>query len=271
MKVTVLGSGTSHGIPIIGCSCEVCTSPNPKNRRTRCSIWVEVRGLHLLVDVAPEFRLQAVRDGLRWVDAVLLTHTHADHIMGMDDLRIFSQRSRRAVPIYGSPEALKVIRRVFAYVFEPGQEGGGKPQFDLREVRGPFSIRGVPILPILVYHGRLPVYAYRIGDFAYVTDVSFIPAASLEQLRGVRWLILDALRYEPHPTHFSVGEALQVVEILKPEQTYLTHLCHRLEHERDGARLPPGVAFAYDGLRWECSDPPILKENTNEETTLSQA
>ena len=159
------------------------------------------------------------------------------------------------MPIYGSPETLRTIRRVFAYVFEEGQEGGGKPQFDLRPVRGAWSLHGIPIQPIPVYHGTLPVYAYRLGDFAYVTDVSRIPPSSWPLLEGVRWLILDALRHEPHPTHFSVAEALQVIKTLRPERAYLTHICHRLEHERENARLPEGVSLAYDGLRLECPDP----------------
>lgn len=251
MKVVVLGSGTSHGVPVIGCDCAVCRSDHPKNQRTRCSLWLQYGEWSVLIDAATELRLQALREGIRQVHAVLLTHAHADHISGMDDLRIFSQRSKQELPVYGNEETLREIRRKYSYVFEPTQEGGGKPKFSLHPINGPFDLFGQIVVPIPAWHGELPVLGFRLGGFAYVTDVSRIPSESLARLQGLDTLILGALRHRPHVTHFNVAQALEIVTQLQPRQTYFTHICHDLEHETTNADLPAGVELAYDGLALE--------------------
>jgi phosphoribosyl 1,2-cyclic phosphate phosphodiesterase len=249
VRVVVLGTGTSHGVPAIGCRCAVCTSPDPRDRRTRVSVAVRWRDRSLLIDTAPEFRLQAIRSDLRRVDAVLYTHSHADHIFGLDDLRRFNEMQDGEMPIYGTAATLDDLRRSFRYVFVPTQAGGGKPKLDLRTlVAGSYEIAGLPVEAIQVFHGELEVLAYRFGDFAYVTDVSRIPEASMERLRGLHTLILGALRWEPHPTHFSVEQALEVAAELQPARTFFTHIAHNLGHAEVERGLPPSVRLAYDGL-----------------------
>jgi len=200
MRITFLGTGTSHGIPVIGCTCAVCRSRNPWDQRYRASVFVEVPGLKLLIDASPELRLQAVRAGIRQADAMLLTHAHADHIGGLDDLRIFSERSGRHFPIYGPASALARVRERFDYAFRRTQAGGGKPQLDLRAVAGGFQVGPVSVMCLPVWHGRLRVFGYRLGSFAYITDVSRIPAETYPKLRNLDVLVLDALRHEPHAT-----------------------------------------------------------------------
>lgn len=249
MELTFLGTGTSHGIPVIGCRCRVCTSPDPKNRRTRSSILVEEQGLNILIDTATEFRLQALAHDIHKVDAVLYTHCHADHVFGFDDLRIFGQRQQQAVPVYGNEPTILELRSVFSYAFRKTQEGGGKPQVETNMVEGPFKIQGVEIIPIPVFHGELPILGYRIGQMAYITDCNCIPAESLALLQDLKVLILGVVRREPHPTHMHVEQALQLVERLRPLRTYFTHISHLLEHHEANSKLPPGVELAFDGLR----------------------
>lgn len=248
MKLTVLGSGTSHGVPVIGCTCPVCMSTNPKNRRTRSSLWVEVDGQSIVIDTATEFRLQAVAAGIPRLDAVLYTHHHADHIMGLDDIRPFNEIRDGAVPCYGKKETLETIRQQFAYAFLDTDWGGGKPQFDLRPVDGPFQIGRTLVEPIPVYHGRRLIFGYRIGRVAYLTDASAIPEESLALLNGLDVLVINGLRFRPHQTHFNIAQALEVIDRLQPQQAFLTHLCHDVEHEATNAGLPAGVELAYDGL-----------------------
>ena len=247
----MLGSGTSHGVPMIGCDCEVCTSADPRDKRTRPSIVVALEEGTILVDTAPELRLQAVANGVQRVDAVLFTHTHADHTHGIDDLRTYNMRQGGSIPVYGSPASMKDIRQRFIYIFEPTWLGGGLPVLDLHPVVGPFEVLGHTIVPIVVMHGQLPVYAYRFGRFAYVTDCNTIPAESMRQLQGIDTLILDALRHKPHPTHFTISQALAIITELQPRRAYLTHLTHEVIHERVNAELPCGVELAYDGLTFE--------------------
>jgi phosphoribosyl 1,2-cyclic phosphate phosphodiesterase len=249
MRVTVLGSGTSHGIPAIGCGCEVCSSPDPRDRRFRCSISVQWRGRSILVDTPPEFRLQSIRSHLRRVDLLLYTHSHADHIFGLDDVRRYNEMQGVELPIYSAAETLEDLQRSFRYVFVTTQLGGGKPKLALTPIEGDrVNWEGLEIEAIPIWHGKLPVLAFRFGDFAYVTDTSEIPASSMERLRGLDTLILGALRWEEHPTHFNIDQALAVVAELRPRRTFFTHIAHTVGHRETEARLPSGVRLAYDGL-----------------------
>lgn len=247
-KVTMMGSGTSSGVPVINCRCPVCTSEEPRNRRTRAGLKLELPGGTLLVDTPTELRLQCLRFGLERVDGVLFTHAHADHIFGLDDLRIFNFHQRQDIPCYGSPKTLEALARIFAYVFEAGQEGGGKPRLELVPIDGPFEAAGVEIVPVPVLHGGLEVTAFRIGSFAYVTDCSEIPHASRDLLAGVEVLILGALRYHPHPTHFSIPEAIDAARGLGARRTIFTHLAHEVDYARPQVALPAGMELGYDGL-----------------------
>ncbi|MGH9465141.1 MAG: MBL fold metallo-hydrolase [Thermoanaerobaculia bacterium] len=248
LRVTMLGSGTSSGVPVIGCRCAVCSSDDPRNRRSRAGAKLELPGGTLLVDTPTELREQCLRFGLSRVDGVLYTHAHADHVFGLDDLRVFNFRQRRDIACYGSEATLASLRRTFWYVFEPGQEGGGKPRLELVPVSGPFAAAGATIVPVPVLHGALEVLGYRLGSFAYVTDCSRIPEASFGLLSGVEVLILGALRYHPHPTHFSIPEAVAAAERIGASRTYFTHLAHDVDHARLQVQLPPGIELGYDGL-----------------------
>jgi phosphoribosyl 1,2-cyclic phosphate phosphodiesterase len=251
MKVTILGTGTSTGVPSIGCECETCTSDDPRDKRLRVSILVEHDGQSVLVDTSSDFRQQALRQGLRRLDAVLITHCHADHIFGLDDIRPLNFR-HGALGVYANERAWKDIRRIFQYVFEPSYIGGGLPQVIAHTVvaGAPFCLSpGLRVLPLEVIHGRLPVIAYRFNDFAYATDLNEIPQETLDGLRGLDTLVLDCLRIDrSHPTHLTLEHALSYIAELKPRRTYLTHIAHDIKHARDSARLPAGVEFAYDGM-----------------------
>ncbi|HVG30238.1 MAG TPA: MBL fold metallo-hydrolase [Pyrinomonadaceae bacterium] len=253
MKVTLLGTGTSTGVPSIGCGCETCTSDDPRDKRLRVSILVEHDGQSVLVDTSSDFRQQALRVGLKRLDAVLITHCHADHIFGLDDIRPLNFR-HGALGVYANERAWVDIRRIFKYVFEPTHFGGGLPQVLAHTVvdGAPFCLSpNLDVTPIEVIHGRLPVVAYRFNDFAYATDLSEIPGASLERLRDLDTLVLDCLRVRPHPTHLTLESALAYVGQLRPRRTYLTHITHDIKHARDSRLLPPGVEWAYDGLEIE--------------------
>lgn len=256
MRLTILGSGTSNGIPVVGCDCAVCRSDDPRDKRTRPSALVQVDDRRVLIDTATELRLQLVREKVPTIDAIVFTHEHADHIYGLDDVRVFSMRRRAPVPVYGPPRVLDALRRAFTYIFaEAPMTGGGRPQLELHEVDGPFRAAGVPFEPIPVWHGGTPVTAYRVGDLGYVTDVNRIDRASMLALRGLDVLILDALRERPHPTHYSLAEALAVIEELRPNRAYLTHICHDMGHAATEPKLPRGVHLCFDGLALELADP----------------
>jgi len=250
--VTFLGTGTSHGVPVIGCRCEVCTSADPRDTRWRPSILVEYDGgPALLVDTGPDLRAQALRFDVRRVDAILFTHAHADHLLGLDDIRRFNRIQQCSIPCYGEPETMREVGRIFAYAFNPRQEGGGVPRLELCPVEGPFSAGGRLIQPVPVLHGAVRIFGYRFGSFAYLTDCSEIPEGSWPLLEGVEVLVVDALRDRPHPTHFTLAQALEVAGRLRPARALLTHICHDLGHEATSRRLPPGVELAYDGMTVE--------------------
>jgi phosphoribosyl 1,2-cyclic phosphate phosphodiesterase len=220
----------------------------------RSSALVRHRGRALLIDVSPEFRLQCLACGVERVDAVLLTHAHADHILGMDDLVRFNVLQGAAIPVHGAPESIAHVRSAFAYAFRPPHPGGYRPSFDLHPVDGPFNAAGLRVLPLPAHHGELPVLGYRIGPVAYLTDVSHIPPETLALLERLRILVLGALRPRPHPTHFSIDEALAAARTVGAEQTFLTHLSHETDHAAAGRGLPGNVALAWDGLRARCPD-----------------
>ena len=253
MKVTLLGTGTSSGVPRIACDCAVCQSKDPKNNRLRCSILIEAPGGNILVDTTPDLRLQALRQGLRQVDAVLFTHAHVDHLYGLDDLRSFCFERQEPIPCYGDESTLERIRRVFDYAFKPAYKNMKEsvPQLSLHPVDGGFEVCGCQVEPLTVSHGQLPVLVFRFGSFAYLTDCNTIPPASLGRLRGLEVLVLDALRHQNHPTHFTVAQALEVVAELRPRRAFFTHIAHDLDHQATNAALPPGVELAYDGLSLE--------------------
>jgi phosphoribosyl 1,2-cyclic phosphate phosphodiesterase len=250
-RVTVLGSGTSHGVPMIGCSCAVCTSGDPRDRRTRPSIYIDIdNGPKILVDTSTDLREQALANRVLRVDAILFTHSHADHVMGLDDSRRFSQMLKGAIPCYGDALTVASLKKTFYYVFDPATEqGGGLPQIELHTIDGPFSIGDVLIQPIPLMHGSRPILGFRLGDFAYLTDTNHIPDAAWPLLAGVKTVILDALRHRPHPTHFTVAEAIAAAGRMQAQQTYLTHICHDLPHVATNESLPNGVQLAYDGLQ----------------------
>ncbi|MGH2532761.1 MAG: MBL fold metallo-hydrolase [Thermomicrobiales bacterium] len=247
--LTFLGTGTSNGIPVIGCTCPVCTSTDPRDKRTRTSAVVIHGGRTYLIDTATELRLQAIAAGLDHVDAVLMTHAHADHTGGLDDLRRFNDLDQRHLPIFASPVTAAQLRERFGYAFvDQYPFYGGKPDLILNEFDGPFEARGNQIVPIPVMHGRMEVHGFRFGNLAYVTDAKTIPPSSLDLLTGLDVLVLNALRERPHATHLSLAEAVAVVEAVKPQRAFLVHLSHELGHAAASALLPPNVAIAYDGL-----------------------
>jgi len=252
-QLVFLGTGTSHGVPMIGCGCETCTSSDPRNHRTRCAVALGLPEGNLLIDAPPELRLQLLRERIGLIHAVAFTHAHADHLFGLDDLRIFPRYLGHEVPIYCREAVERRIRRAFDYAFDPSVQayaGGGIPQLTFRSIdSAPFEILGATIVPVPLEHGRYECLGFRIGNVAYCTDVKTIPEASVRLLAGLDVLVLDCLRDEEHPTHMNYNEAMAAIARLRPKRTFLTHLCHDLEHEATMKRLPPGVEAAYDGLR----------------------
>jgi phosphoribosyl 1,2-cyclic phosphate phosphodiesterase len=240
---------------MIGCDCATCRSTDPRDRRLRPSIFVETDdGMAVLVDAGPDLREQALRHGIRRVDAVVFTHGHADHILGMDDLRRFNVLQKRAMPCYGDARTVADIRQAFAYAFNPAtQKGGGLPQIVPSTIYGAFSIGRREWVPVPLFHGERPILGFRVGGFAYLTDCNRIPDASWPLLEGLDVLVLDALRRRPHPTHFTLDEAIEASRRIGARRTCFTHMCHDLGHAETSARLPAGVELAYDGLMVESS------------------
>ncbi len=259
MIITLLGTGTSHGVPMIGCDCRVCTSPDPRDQRTRPSIHVEDRGVHVLIDTSPELRLQCLANDIRRVDAVLFTHNHMDHVAGLDDLRRFNWLQKGVLPCYARRKNADAIRSMFPYAFEddpsyPSQ----KPRLEFNIIEGPFELSactadGGPVattvVPVPLMHGPTPVLGFRFGDFAYCTDCNFIADEALDLLEGLDVLILDALRRRPHPTHFNLEQAVDMAYRIQAKQTYFTHIAHELYHADVNEELPMGMALGYDGMR----------------------
>lgn len=250
MKLTFLGTGTSTGVPSIGCECETCLSNDSKDKRLRVSILIEHGGKRILVDTSIDFRQQALRAKINFLDAVLITHCHVDHVFGLDDIRPLNFR-HGAMPIFANEIAWKDLRRIFQYIFQPTHFGGGLPQLVPHTVvhNAPFMIGNeIEITPLEVIHGKLPVIAYRFNDFAYATDLNFISDETIEGLQGLDVLVLDCVRHKPHSTHLGLNEALEYVEKIKPKRAFLTHLNHDILHERDSKLLPDNVQFAFDEL-----------------------
>ena len=254
MRLTFLGSGTSTGVPVPTCDCHVCTSEDPRDRRLRPSVRIEWPGASILVDTATDLREQALRHRIERIDAVLYTHAHADHVLGLDELRLYNWRQRASIPAYGSPETIEALRKTFWYVFDDQPVESTKPAIETHIIDGPFTLFGRRIVPVPLYHGSMPIFGFRIGRLAYLTDVSRIPEASYAMLGGLDLLVLNALRERPHPTHLTIEQALVEAERIGARRTLLTHLSHEVHHATHSARLPRNVDLSYDGLCLEVTE-----------------
>ena len=252
-KVTILGCGTSTGVPAIGCDDPVCLSDNPRNKRLRPSIVIQTSEFTLLVDTSPDLRQQALKHGLRKIDAVVYTHFHADHTFGIDDLRVFNMIMKRTIPCYAYENTLKILNQNFQYIFgQNNQHKGFKPRLTLNQIEDDlFEAANFNIIPIELDHAGTKVMGIRIGDFVYATDCSSISESSLKKMQGVKTLIIDALRHRPHPSHLTVEQAIKISNLLSPEKTYFTHTNYELEYEETNRNLPENIRMAYDGLSFE--------------------
>jgi phosphoribosyl 1,2-cyclic phosphate phosphodiesterase len=248
MEVTFLGTGTSIGVPVPTCTCKVCHSEDKRNHRLRPSVWLRWDDASVLMDTAPDLREQALRYGIHRIDAVLLTHGHADHVLGMDDLRLYNWRQKAPVPVYGNPETLDAVTKTFWYVFDEKPTESTRPSIDRRTVSGRFALLGRTVTPVPLLHGATPILGYRVDAFAYLTDVSRIPEASYDLLRDLDVLVLSALRERPHPNHLSLEEAIDRAGRIGAARTFLTHMSHEMHFGTISAKLPAGVELAYDGL-----------------------
>ncbi|WP_347158442.1 MBL fold metallo-hydrolase [Pontibacter chitinilyticus] len=252
MKVTFLGTGTSQGVPVIGCTCDVCSSVDYRDKRLRVSVHLQVAGKSIIIDAGPDFRQQVLRERIRTLDALVFTHEHKDHTAGLDDIRAYNFAQKKDMPIYAEERVLAQLKQEFAYIFADFKYPG-IPQVQLHPITNtPFEVEGVLFTPIRVKHYKLPVFGYRIGDFTYITDANFISEEEKNKVRGSKVIVLNALRKEPHISHFSLQQAVELLEELQPEQAYLTHISHLLgQHREVEPRLPAFIHLAYDGLQLE--------------------
>lgn len=255
MKIKVLGCATSTGVPIVGCSCDVCTSDNPKNKRSRCSVLVQINGKNILIDTSTDLRMQALTNDFTKIDAVLYTHSHADHTHGIDDLRVFNFINNMEISCFSNEKTLANLRNNFAYIFNSDLTTGSRPKLSFVEVNGEFKFEGIKILPVDIYHSNWIILGYKIGSFAYLTDCSGIPDYSVDALKNLDVLVIGALRYNPHHAHLTVDEAVELIESLNPKRAILTHMGHELEYEKLNNELPDYIEPAYDGMEIELDDP----------------
>ena len=248
IKLTFLGTGTSQGVPVIACNCDICTSRDSRDKRLRTSALIEIDGLNFIIDAGPDFRYQVLRAGVQKLDAIIFTHQHRDHIAGLDDVRSFNFKQKKAMPIYGNDLVIDQIRREFHYVFE--SKYPGIPQIEINKIdNSPFSINHLPIIPIEVLHHKLPVLGFRFKELTYITDANTISPEEMEKIYGTKVLVINALQKDDHISHFTLQEALEVIEEINPQQAYLTHISHNMGlHEVISEELPSNVYLAYDGL-----------------------
>jgi phosphoribosyl 1,2-cyclic phosphate phosphodiesterase len=252
MKLTFLGTGTSQGVPIIGCKCRVCTSLDPKDKRLRSSVWLKDDDISLVIDAGPDFRYQMLRQGVEKLDAIILTHEHRDHIAGLDDVRAFNYIQRKPMDIYAEDRVLEAVKTEFLYAFDKNKYPG-VPQINMHKVENhEFFISKLHVIPIRVIHYNLPIFAYRVGEMAYITDASYISPEEKKKLTGLKYLVVNALRKQEHPTHFNLAQALELIKELAPEKAFLTHISHQMGlHEKTEKELPENVHFARDGLSFD--------------------
>ncbi len=255
MKITFLGTGTSQGVPVIACDCETCRSGDIHDKRLRTSILIEKDETTLVIDAGPDFRQQMLRENVKRLDAIILTHEHKDHIAGMDDVRAFNYKSQDAIDIYAEDRVQKAIKKEYSYVFAEYQYPG-IPKMRLNQITDyGFSVKGIALIPLRVFHYRLPVYGFRIGNFAYITDANYVPEETKEKLFGVKYLVINALRKEKHISHFSLREAADFIREISPRKAFITHISHQMGlHEEVSETLPPGIMLAYDGLSFLCDE-----------------
>ena len=251
LRITVLGSGTSSGVPTIGCSCPVCLSTDARDKRLRPSILISTAAGNIVVDTTPDFRAQVLRANPATLDAIIYTHSHADHILGIDDLRPLSYRRPGKIPLYARPEAADYIRSMFRYIFDADYKFGGLARLELRAIDGAFDLFGTRVQPVPVIHGDTEIYGYRFGSAAYLTDFSEVPESSHPLLQDLDILFLDGLRHKPHPTHSTIENSIRIADCLKAKRVFFTHICHDLEHEATNAALPAHVRLSYDGMKLE--------------------
>lgn len=249
MKITFLGTGTSQGVPVIACDCHTCVSEDPRDNRLRTSLLLEIDNMNIIFDAGPDFRQQMLREKVTKLDAIILTHEHKDHIAGMDDVRAFNYKTQDAIDIYAEERVQKEVKKEFSYVFAEYQYPG-IPKMRLNNIpHYPFHVKGIEVIPIRLFHYRLPIYGFRIGDFAYITDANYIPEESKEKLFGVKYMIINALRKEKHISHFSLMEAVDQIKQISPKRAFITHISHQMGRWADVSReLPPEIILAWDGM-----------------------
>ncbi len=252
MKVKILGTGTSQGVPVIACNCQVCQSTDPNDKRLRTAVLIESDDVSIVIDAGPDFRQQMLREKVKDIDAILITHEHRDHIAGLDDVRAFNFMNQKPVDIYAEERVQEAIKSDFSYSFAD-KKYPGSPQINLHELKNePFEIKGLKIIPVRAFHYKLPVFGFRIGDFSYLTDLNYISEDEKKKLHGTKYLVIDALRKRKHISHYSLSEALEIIKELSPKRAYLTHISHQMGLHHDvNEELPHGISLAYDGLRFE--------------------